>query len=494
MAKGKYKNKNRIHQKNTNEKGFDRIQDSNVPIDSQEFVSVPKKFVNSSIKQVSDNLVNVMTTAAHRHRDVTNPANNFYDTVVRLDYNQLENIYMSEWVARKAVDLPIDFMFKNGFDLVIDGEKESELEKECLKYYHKHNIEKRWKEAIKYKKLYGGGIIFPKDRFQNPFEPYDWESFNGRDIEWIVKDVTYMAITPYIDIVSDNYFDPHRIIMAGVTIHADNCIMFRGLQPPKRRIPTFRYFGMSIYQIIFNALISDSYVSKGIVNMIYRGNMKYYRLKNFEQTIKQGGGDLILERIGLMEDGASIMSAGLLDAEDSVEFVQQSFASLDKIDQRSLTRLAAATDIPSMVLLGRAPESTGLGNDTSGELENFYNYISNEQQAENPSGVKLFEIISFILSGQKKEIDFKFKKPDNINQKVQAETDKLVIENMQAQQNMGLPDDIIIDYAIKNGLISAEQAAGIDKLTNEMLQLAEQSQEYEAENDDKSKTNSTQKE
>jgi phage-related protein (TIGR01555 family) len=490
MSKGKYKNKNRIHQKNTNEKGFDKIQDSNVPIDSQEFLSVPKKFVDSSIKPVSDNLVNVMTTAAHRHRDVTNPANNFYETVTRLDYHQLENIYMSEWVAKKAVDLPIDFMFKNGFNIVIDGEQESQLEKDCLEYYKKHNIERRWKEAIRHKKIYGGGIIFPKDRFQNPIEPYDWESFKGRDIEWIVKDVTYMAITPYIEIVSDHYFEPHRIIMAGTTIHADNCIMFRGLQPPKRRIPTFRYFGMSIYQIIFNALISDSYVSKGIVNMIYRGNMKYYRLKGFEQTIKQGGGDLILERIGLMEDGASIMSAGLLDAEDSVEFVQQSFAALDKIDHRSLTRLAAATGIPSIVLLGRMPEATGLSSSDVGELENFYNYIENEQMDEKLNGTKIFETIAYILTGKPQEIDFEFNSPANINPKVQAETDKIVLENMQAQQSLGIPDDVIIDYGIKNGLISTEQAAKITELKNEMFAMAE----FEAENDNQSETDSTQKE
>lgn len=484
------KKKKRMHQKNVEDKGFDysKIENKSTPIE-QETIEVPKKFVDSSFK-TNDNLVNLMTTLAHRQRDVTNPVNNFYDTVVKLDYHQLENIYISEWVAKRAIDIPIEFMFKNGFDLSIDGEKQSSLEKGCLDYYYKHNIEKRWKESIKNKKMYGGGIIFPKDRYQSPMVPYDWESFHNRDIEWIAKDVSYMAVTPYINIVSDHYFDPHMITMSGVTLHVDNCIQFRGIQPARRQIPTFRYFGMSIYQNIFQALISDSYISKGIVNMVYRGNMKYYFLKNFESTVKQGGADLILERMGLLEDGASILSAGLLDAEDSVEFVTQTFANLDKIDDRSLTRLCAATGIPSMLFMGRSPESKGLGGDNSEEMETTYNYIENEQKEEEPSGTKIFEIIAYILTGQKKEIDFSFRKPHAINQKTQIEIDKGVLENMQAQQALSIPDDIIIDYAIKNGLMTEEQASNITELKNEMMQMQEQQQEFEADDDSKSKTTS----
>lgn len=445
---------------------------SSNPINDEPVV-VPERLMSNT-----DALQNVMTKAAIRHRDVTNPANNYYEAMHTLDYNQLENMYMTEWVAKKIVDMPVDYMYKNMFDLTIEGEES--LEKECMDYYKEKKLNVLMKQAAKIKKIYGGGIIFPKDRFQDPMKPYDWESFKGRDIEFILKDLTYLAVTPHIHIVSDKYFEPETINMAGVSMLAENCIIFRGIQAPLRRMPQFRYLGMSMYQNIFQAMISDSYVSKGIVNMVYRGNMKYYRLDGFDETVKQGGDDLILQRIGLIEDGASIMSAGLLDAKDSVEFVKQSFQNLDKIDHRSLTRLSAASNIPSMVLLGRAPESSGLGDNSSGELENFYNYIEHEQRETDPELSFLFKIIAYILTGKEHKTEVFLKKPHNINPQKQAETDKIILENMQAQQSLGIPDDIVVDYGVKTGILTTEQATKVTELKNEMFKMAE----YEAENEE----------
>jgi phage-related protein (TIGR01555 family) len=446
--------------------------------------STPERFDKD---RINDNLVNVMTKAAIRHRDVTNPANNFYENAPALDYNQLENIYITSWVAKKIVDLPIDYMFKNGFEINIDGE--NNLEKEAMDYYKKNKLEIDFKLAIRDKKRYGGAVLFPKDRFQNPMVPYNWEAFKDRDIEFIFKDFTYVAVTPYTDVVSRRYFDPKVFNMAGVTMLAENCLQFRGVQVPKRRMPPFRYMGMSVYQNIFQAMIADEYISKGIVNMVYRNNMKYYKLYGFDETVKQGGDDLILARMALMEDSASIMSAGLLDAKDDVSFVSQAFSELANIDQRSLSRLAAASNIPSMLLMGRSPEHQGLNSNDSGEMELIYNYIEQEQADESENGARIFQIICYILAGKKYEIEFKFNKPYNVNPQKQVEKDKLVLENMTAQQAIGIPDEIIIDYGVRNGILTTEQATKVTELKNEMMEMAE----FEAENAEKqiqSKTDS----
>ena len=449
-------------------------------------VSVPQ--YQPTMSHMNDSLVNVMTKAAIRHRDVTNPANNYFEAIPMLDYAQLENIYISSWIGKKIVDLPIEFMFKGGIDINIDGE--DSLEKECLEYYKENKIEDLYKETIKYKKMYGGAIVFPKDKFQDPMKPYSFESFKGRGIEFIVKDLTYLAVTPHIDIISRKYFEPKTFVMAGLSMLAENCIQARGIQVPKRRIPQFRYMGMSVYQNIFEAMISDQYISKGIVNMVYRGNMKYYSLDGLDDTVKQGGQELMLERIGLIEDGASIMSAGILDAKDKVEFVTQSFANLDQIDHRSLTRLAAATGIPSMVLLGRAPEKTGLGGDNSEDVEIFNNYTEQEQKEAAPLGAEIFKTIAYILSGKEKKVEVNFKKAHTTSPKTQAETDKIILENMEAQQAIGFPDDIVKDYAVRMGIISTEQATQITELTNEMFEMAE---EGDNESQVQPKTNSQEK-
>jgi phage-related protein (TIGR01555 family) len=408
------------------------------------------------MSHMNDSLVNVMTKAAIRHRDVTNPANNYFEAIPMLDYAQLENIYISSWIGKKIVDLPIEFMFKEGLEVNIDGE--DSLEKECLEYYKENKIEDLYKEMVKYKKMYGGAIMFPKDKFQDPMKPYSFESFKGRDIEFIVKDLTYLAVTPYIDIISRKYFEPKTFVMAGLSMLAENCIQARGIQVPKRRIPQFRYMGMSVYQNIFEAMISDQYISKGIVNMVYRGNMKYYSLDGLHDTVKQGGQELVFERIGLIEDGASIMSAGILDAKDKVEFVTQSFANLDQIDYRSLTRLSASTGIPSILLQERAPEKTGLGGDNSEEVEIMNNYTVKEQKDNTPIGNEIFQTIAYILSGKKKKVEVNFKKAHTTSPKTQGETDKIILENVLAQQQLGISEDVITDYMVRMGMLTTEQA------------------------------------
>lgn len=449
----------------------------NVVADS--VLEVPKKFVS----RISDNLQNVLTKAAARHRDVTNPANNFYDSPVQLDYSQLENIYISVWVGKKIVDMPIEYMFKNGFDLKIKGQEQ--LEKDCLKYFEEHDLLNKLKRYCQYKKIYGGSIIFPKDRYQDPSQPYNFAQFYKRDIEWVVRDVTYMAVVPYTEITSEKYFQPYMLNLVGVQILADNVILGRGIQVPLRRIPSYRYMGMSIYQNILQAMISDEYVSKGIVNMIYRNNMKYYFLDGLDATVKQGGEDLVLQRIGLIEDNASIMSAALIDAKDRVEFVSQAFNGLDKIDNRSLTRLSAASNIPAVVLLGSTPDNRGLGNSQAGEFENFFNYIENEQREVDPELKQIFTWIAYILTGKEHDIEVNLRKPHTISPKEQEETNKLILENMQAQQALGIPDDMIVDYAVQAGLLTTDQGSEITELKNEMFKMAE----FEAEND-KSETNS----
>jgi phage-related protein (TIGR01555 family) len=426
--------------------------------------------------------INVMSKASARARDVTDPTNNYFTGMWTLDYKQLENIYMTTWVGKKIVELPNKFIFKTGFNIKIDGQDKSDLENQAMAFYKKRRLEKRVMQANAIKKIYGGAIILPKHKMQDPNKPYDISLFKGQeDLEFVVRDLTYLAVTPHTDLVSERYFEPERISLAGVTTLADNCILFKGIQVPQRRMPQFRYLGMSIFQNIFQALICDEYISKGIVNMVYRGNMKYYKLKGFSDLVKQGAEELAVEKIKLIEDYASLLSAGILDGEDDVSFVSQHFSALPEIDERSIQRLSAATNIPAVVLLGQNPDKTPLGGgNNDSELESFYNYIEEEQRDIEPEMEHLFKIICAIIDGKEHDVEITFNKPHNINPQVQVETDKIVLENMTAQQSLGFSDEIIKQYAVKNGIINQEQADTITEFRNEMLEMAE----LEAENNE----------
>jgi len=440
------------------------------PFESKPRNIIPSKIIHKNVP-TTDNLANVMSTSAARARDVTNPNNSYFQTELTIPYVQLENIYMTTWVGKKIVEIPTDYIFKNGFTFKIPGKPK--LEEDCLKFYKERALENRVKLAKMNEYIYGGCIMFPKDKAQDPSKPYNYKLFKGKeDIEFIVRDLSYMAIIPHTEIVSEKYFEPKNISLAGVYLTAENCMLFKGIPAPIRRMPQFRYLGMSQYQNIFQALINDEYIQKGIVNMVYRGNMKYYRLKGLNELVKQKNERLAVERINLIENYASMLSAGILDFEDEVEFVQQSFAQLPEIDERSLARLSAASNIPSMVLLGRSPDSGSLGASKRPDMENFYDYIGKESKKTEPNMKHLFRVIIAILSGEDDvEFEFEFNSPENIDKVTQVATEKSILDNMSAMQNIGLPDDVIKDYAVDKGLLTSEQAEEIDELRNEMLSL-----------------------
>jgi len=419
---------------------------------------------------IQDNLENVYSTAAARARDVTNPQNNYFSSMWTIPYQQLENIYMTTWVGKKIVEIPTEYIFKNGFTLTIKGKPE--LEQKVLDYYKERGLEERVKQALTYKYIYGGCIILPKDKSQDPSKPYNYKQFKGKEIEFIVRDLSYMAVIPHVEIVSEKYFEPKNISLAGLYMDAENCMLFKGIRAPLRRMPQFRYLGMSVFQNIFEALINDQYITKGITNMVYRGNMKYYKLEGLNELVKQKKESLAVERICVIENVASMLSAGILDAKDSVEWVQQGFASLADIDERSLTRLSAATNIPAMVLLGKSPDSSGMGQSQRPELENFYDFIGKEQNQTDPLMCHLFRIIINILNGDDVDFEFKFNPPENIDKKTQIDVDTAVLNNLKAMEDVGFNDEVIKRYAVEKGVITSEEADSMDELQRDMLEAS----------------------
>lgn len=430
--------------------------------------------------KMTDGLVNVLNATAAR-RDTTSIFNNFYTAEMALDYAQLENIFMQNWAAKKIVTLPIEYMFKNGFTLKIDN---AELEKPVMDLYKKHKLEFYIKRCLENRDIYGGGVILVKNFLQDPLAKFDYAlaGVNAENIEFVERDLRHIAVQPYTHLLEANYFEPHRLSLAGLTTDASNCIIFKGVHVPLIRIASFRYMGMSVFQNIFQAMIMDDYVSKGIANMIWRNNRYYYKLNGLNELVSQNNANKALERLGMLEDGISILAAGVLDKEDEVEIVSQSFSSLADIDQRSIERLSAATNIPATVLLGKSPD--GLNATGEGDANNFYDFIEAQQQRIVPQMEQLFKVLIAMASGgQLVNFTFEFNKPNQVNPSKQTELESKVLDNVIKMQQLGLPDDIIKHHLISKGLITQEQSETFDLINLEMQKIEAEAENQETDED-----------
>ena len=422
----------------------------------------------AKVNSVNDGLINLVNVASQK-RDVTNPFSNFYLADAMLDYHQCENIYLTSWIAKKVVEIPTEYIFKNGFTVKIKDNEE--LEKVVLELYKQLNLEDKIKICEHNKRIYGGGILFIKNPFQDLLQKFDPTAcaVAPSSIDFVTIDLSYCAVTPHINIVSGDYFTPKTIAMAGLSADASNCIVFRGVQVPKRRMPNFKYIGMSVFQNIFQAMIMDDYISKGIANMVWRNNRWYYKIDGLSEMAKEGNEALALTRLSMVEDSMNILSAGIIDKNDEVEMITQSFGSLPDVDKRSLERLSAACNIPATVLLGKSPDGMNATGDS--DLENFYNYVESEQAKIVPQMRQIFNVLICMVTGKEMEFEFEWNKPNQISQSKQMALDTVVLQNAQAMDNIGIPEDIIKAYMVKYNLISEQQADEFNEFEKEMNAL-----------------------
>lgn len=433
-----------------------------------------------SKQSVNDGLLNLVNSVSSK-RDVTNVFNNFYTSDAVLNYAQCENIYLSSWIAKKIVEIPVEYIFKNGFTFKI---KENEyLTNKVLDLYKERKLEDKLKLCETYKRIYGGSVLFINNPHQDKMKEFDPTACRTAPdkIEFVPMDLSYLSITPHINIVSSDYLEPKTISLVNVTTDASNCIIFKGIQAPKRRMAQFRYLGMSVFQNIFQAMIMDDYITKGIANMVWRNNRWYYKIDGLSEMAKEGNEALALTRLSMVEDSMNILSAALLDKNDEVVQISQSFGSLPEIDRRSLERLSAASNIPATVLLGKSPD--GMNSTGDSDLENFYNYIESEQKKIEPQMRQIFNVLVCMLAGKELDFIFEFNKPNQISQSKQIDLDSRVLDNIQKMDSLGIPEDIIKSYMVKYGVITPEQSVDIKQFEVKSEQIEQEYFEEEPKKD-----------
>ncbi|TPW26022.1 DUF1073 domain-containing protein [Pararhizobium mangrovi] len=87
-----------------------------------------------------------------------------------LDRLQIENAYRSNWMVRKAVDIPAFDMLREGWTWKADEEVVGKIEAEEKRL----NVVGRIREALKYARLFGGAALLVSDGtgdYSRPLEP-----------------------------------------------------------------------------------------------------------------------------------------------------------------------------------------------------------------------------------------------------------------------------------------------------------------------------------
>lgn len=168
----------------------------------------------------------------------------------------------------------------------------------------------------------------------------------------------------------ENYNDPRPI-------HESRFLIFDGLKVTNR----YRYnngWGKSVLNRVWDVLSGFNLAWNSVWNIIATSNQGVFKIKGLADMLKRDGGKVLQNRLQAVDLGRSYLRAMAIDA-DLEDFVQTnaSLAGLPESIDRANLRLAAAADMPLIMLMGDSPG--GLGSNGSSEERSFYARVATKR-------------------------------------------------------------------------------------------------------------------
>lgn len=397
--------------------------------------------------------------------------NSTFTRTYRLPQEVCENVYMDTWIGKKIVTLPVSRAMRNGLMLEIEGDKDGSKEKKVWDLYKKYNIESLASAAQSSADVYGSAIILLKDRTQDPLKKAG--DYKTLEIEYV--EFPFFTVSPR----QNNPYAPGMVSFSMLGISADEsyCAPFVGVPTLHRLSPSFKYFGMSVFQSIWTALVNDQTIMTAAANIVYRSSIRSYKLKGLQSQVLAGRADQALARTSLLDETVGIFGSAVMDAEDDMQIVSQAFAGLPEMDRRSGERLAAATGIPATLLLGKSPD----GQNSTGKSDeaNMNAYTAEYQKKMLPPIQRIFAAL-ISLAGIQDKWKVSFKSPAVIDIAERPTHDKQIIENSQQLQTMGLPQDVVLRYMLENNIITQDEHDRVELAVNQYDDLDKEENETDA--------------
>jgi phage-related protein (TIGR01555 family) len=389
--------------------------------------------------------------------------NSTFSRVIRLSEQVCENVFLESWVGKKIVQLPVERAMMSGIMLEMDNEAD---EKKIWQAYEDLDVENLITKAQISADIYGSSLILLKDDTQDSMNvARDFKNLEMKLIEY-----PFYSIQPSFE---DTYeAGIVTFTNLGISVDQSFVVPFIGSSVVKRLSPEYKYYGMSVYQNLWNTIINDSVITTAVANITARSSIRHYKLDGLKEMVASGREDLALKRIGVIEQSIGLFASAIMDSKDELQIVGQTLNGLADIDKRSAERLSSASGIPATELLGKSPD--GQNSTGKGDQKTMINFIKTYQKKMLPSVVKIFDALASHVGLADKKRKVYFKNPHEIDSEERPIYDKVVIENANTMLNsLGLPEDVIRGYLLSHQIITQEQHDKINLETEKFDEVDE---------------------
>lgn len=338
-------------------------------------MNVHNRMIN---KKTSDGWNNVYKGIGQK-RDITTSTSYQFTQLKSILRNELNALYTKNWIAAKAVDIPIDDATKDKREIQIENPNDLEVYKLALNAF---NVDGKIKDLFKWSKVFGSAVIVIVSDDAKMSEPFNVEMMKKGNLKNIAVldrfDIEIVNIDK--NPLSPRYLMPESycINQSSEVIHYTRVIQIDGVNTTNYNRELLNGFGLSLYEKIIPEIMNATLSPQLMINLLTQSNIDVFKIAGLNDALTDGNDDLVMKRLETIMTGKSIFNGISLDKEDEYTNISKTFAGLKDINTEFYQVVCGAVDIPYSRFMGAT--STGLNSTGEGDLKNYYDKVVSVQR------------------------------------------------------------------------------------------------------------------
>lgn len=356
-----------------------------------------------------------------------------------IDVEQLSLAYRTSWVARKIVDIPASDALRKWRAWSVEDAVPIELEETRL------GLRMKALEALIKARLFGGAAIYIGTD-QDAAEPMDVDAIRPGGINHLTVFTRQSLVAGEIDQdpLSGTYGRPLYYTLSGGTgqarVHPSRLVIMRGDARPDDWLTSGTHDGWdeSVLVATMDAVKQFIGTSANIASLVHEANVDVIGVPGLMQNLAQPKyEDTLLQRFGLAARGKGVNGTLLMDAEETYNRRNASFADLSPILETYALFAAASADIPSTRFLARSP--TGLIATGGHDMANYHDKLQGMQELEIRPAMAIFDQCLIKSAGiTDPDADYDWRPLEQMSDEELANIGKVVAESIEILSTMGL--------------------------------------------------------
>ncbi len=351
----------------------------------------------------TDGWINILTGLGIRDRDKRMNATADWQRITEVD---AEYLYAGDDIAARIVDKLPDAAVREWIGLI--GCDDKDQEQKVLKAFDDLDARKKFSEASKWARLYGGAaLLIGTDDSIDLSQPLDATKVNRVSSLTLVSRWELLPMRIQGDPRQPNYGLPevYGLSLRGqgdaatisFEIHHTRVIRFDGSPLPRILFIQNNYWSDSVLNRVQVPIRNYNTSHDSVASVIQDFRTAVMKIKNLSNMIADGDDSQVMQRLTLVNMGKSIAKTIVLDEDESHEQQTCSLAGIKDVLETVNGRLVTASGMPHTVLLGESAQ--GLGATGEHEENTWYDSVAAFQ--EDHLYPQLMQLLKVVLLSKK---------------------------------------------------------------------------------------------